>query len=155
VSESGDGLAQARQQLGRLLASLRNAAGLSQRRLGPLAGYSAAAVAKAEKGRRSAGAGFWSSADEVLGGRGELVRGYEKVRELQQAARQERRPGYAPHAVAGPAGATGGPSAGPPQPPGPDAAAGAAVSGPVNCPHCGEPLAVVAQLRAVAPARQP
>ncbi len=152
MSEDGDSLAEARQELGRLLAGLRDAAGLSQRRLGPLAGYSAAAVAKAEKGRRSAGAGFWSRADEVLGAGGELVRGYEKVRELQQAARRERRPGHAPRAAGGPAGATGGPFTGPRQPPGGDAATGTAVSALVNCPYCGEPLAVVAQLRAAAPA---
>ena len=153
MSEGGDGLAEARQELGRLLAGLRAAAGLSQRRLGPLTGYSAASVAKAEKGRRSAGASFWSRADQVLGAGGELVRGYAKVRGLQQAARQERRPGHAPRAAAGPAETASGPFTGPRQPADGDAAAGAAVSGLVNCPHCGGPLAMVAQLHAGAPAR--
>ena len=81
----------ARRELGHLLARLRHGAGLSQRQLARTLGYSAAVVALAEKGRPAAAEGFWVSADQALGAVGELRTGYQKLRDMQQAARQSER----------------------------------------------------------------
>jgi transcriptional regulator with XRE-family HTH domain len=80
-----------RRELGHLLARFRHGAGLSQRQLARTLGYSAAVVALAEKGRPAAAEGFWVSADQTLGAVGELSTGYQKLRDMQQAARESQR----------------------------------------------------------------
>jgi hypothetical protein len=88
---TGEAIAAARRDLGRLLADFRHRAGLSQRYLAQLAGYSAAVVSWAETGRPGVSAQFWKRADELLGAGGQLVAGYEQVRCLERWAREQGR----------------------------------------------------------------
>jgi hypothetical protein len=56
--------------LGRMLAGLRQDAGLSQRQLARLIGFSHTAVAHSEKGRRAVAEAFWTLTDTALGADG-------------------------------------------------------------------------------------
>lgn len=140
---SMDDVAEARRELGRLLAGLQTAAGLSQRKLAPLTGYSDSAVAKAETGRRSAGAEFWSSADAALQADGDLVRGYERVRKLQQATHSARR-AQAEVTAGGESSLSAAPADSP-------ATSGASVPDLISCPYCRRTLSVTVQIGAAAP----
>lgn len=80
-----------RRDLGRLLAGYRRKAGLTQRQLGTLTGYHYSVVAHSETGRPAAGLDFWDRADDVLGTGGALAAGHHRVRDLDQAARQQAR----------------------------------------------------------------
>lgn len=82
--------AAARAEAGRLLACLRHAAGLSQVRLAGRIGYSATAVAHAERGCRPVSAEFWELADEALGAGGRLTAWGARIKHLTRARRQEQ-----------------------------------------------------------------
>jgi hypothetical protein len=88
---AGEAIAAARRDLGRLLAGFRREAGLSLRQLGRLAGYDHSVVAHSEAGRPAAGPGFWKIIDEVLEADGSLAAGHDRVRGLEQAAREQAR----------------------------------------------------------------
>jgi hypothetical protein len=77
-----------RRDLGRQLAGRRKAAGLVQRELGVLVGYSRTAVANAETGHAQIGRSLWERADRVLG-TGELfARGFDRIQaQASMAAR--------------------------------------------------------------------
>jgi ribosome-binding protein aMBF1 (putative translation factor) len=62
LADLGEAIAAARVEAGRLLACIRHAAGLSQVQLAKRIGYSATAVAHAERGRRPVSGEFWELA---------------------------------------------------------------------------------------------
>jgi Helix-turn-helix domain len=70
--------------LGQQLAASRRAAGLTQKRLAPLAGYSRSTIANAETGRQRTPGDFWRRCDDVLGTRNALFRGYDEVVAIAQ-----------------------------------------------------------------------
>jgi transcriptional regulator with XRE-family HTH domain len=79
VVREPDAVAALRRDLGRQLAGRRKAAGLVQRELGVLVGYSRTAVANAETGHAQIGRSLWERADRVLG-TGELfARGFDRI----------------------------------------------------------------------------
>jgi transcriptional regulator with XRE-family HTH domain len=83
-----DEVAALRRDLGRQLAGRRKAAGLVQRELGVLVGYSRTAVANAETGHAQIGRSLWDRADRVLG-TGELfARGFDRVQAQASKAAQ-------------------------------------------------------------------
>lgn len=84
-------IAAARTQAGRLLACLRHAAGLSQVQLAGRIGYSATAVAHAERGRRPLSAQFWELADAALAAGGRLTAWGSRIQNLTMARREEQR----------------------------------------------------------------
>jgi transcriptional regulator with XRE-family HTH domain len=84
-------IAAARTQAGRLLACLRHAAGLSQVQLAGRIGYSATAVAHAERGRRPVSAQFWELADAALTAGGRLAAWGSRIQGLTVARREEQR----------------------------------------------------------------
>ena len=80
VVREPDEVAALRRDLGRQLAGRRKAAGLVQRELGVLVGYSRTAVANAETGHAQIGRYLWERADRVLD-TGELfARGFDRIR---------------------------------------------------------------------------
>jgi hypothetical protein len=89
IAGASEAIAVARRDLGRLHADFRHRAGLSQRDLAQLAGYSAGVVAWAETGRAGVSAQFWKRADELLHAGGQLVAGDVQVRYLERWARQQ------------------------------------------------------------------
>jgi DNA-binding XRE family transcriptional regulator len=75
-----------RRDLGRQLAERRKAAGLVQRELGAMVGYSRTAVANAETGHAQIGRSLWERADRVLR-TGELfARGFDRIHTHATAA---------------------------------------------------------------------
>ena len=84
-------VAAARAEAGHVLAGLRNTAGLSQVRLAGRIGYSATAVAHAERGRRPVSAEFWEIADEALAAGGRLTAWGKRIKDLSTARRDEQR----------------------------------------------------------------
>ena len=79
MTDSAD-ITQARQALGRQLASLRLAAGHTQHSLAPLLdGYSRSTLANAETGQRGAHRDFWVRCDEVLATGGTLTHGFDQI----------------------------------------------------------------------------
>lgn len=70
---------EARRALGRQLASLRTAAGISQHALAPLTLYGRSTVANVEVGRQNAPREFWVRADAALGAKGILLAGYDAI----------------------------------------------------------------------------
>jgi DNA-binding XRE family transcriptional regulator len=96
VVREPDEVAAMRRDLGRQLAQQRKAAGLVQRELGVMVGYSRTAVANAETGHAQIGRSLWERADRVLG-TGELfARGFDRLQAQASAAAQaggKRRPG--------------------------------------------------------------
>ena len=124
--------------LGRQLAALRRGAGLTQEGLASLAGFSRSTVALAEIGRQPHAREFWQACDKALGSGGALTAGFgqiEAVRQAQQqaAARaaQEAREVSALAAFEQAQQASG---------------ASVAVNAVQVCPHCGQPVAVLATL---------
>jgi transcriptional regulator with XRE-family HTH domain len=73
-----DGAQEMRRELGRRLRELRRQAGLSQQQVARQTGYTRSAISNAEAGgyahRR-----FWEQCDDLLGGEGELTRGYDEI----------------------------------------------------------------------------
>jgi len=136
VSEA---VAAARRDLGRLHKDFRDRAGLSQRHLAQLAGYSAGVVAWAETGRAGVSAQFWKRADELLHADGQLVAGDGQVRYLERWARKQARTSGAAAPDSDPA---------PLQRvvlPGRHTVTTPSIG---VCPHCHQALEVVAQLAA-------
>ena len=88
VVREPDEVAALRRELGRQLAERRKAAGLVQRELGVLVGYSRTAVANAETGHAQIGRSLWDRADRVLG-TGELfARGFDRIQAQASKAAQ-------------------------------------------------------------------
>jgi transcriptional regulator with XRE-family HTH domain len=144
-----EAIAAARTEAGGLLAGFRHAAGLSQVQLAGRIGYSATAVAHAERGRRPVSAEFWLLADEALGAGGSLTAGGTRIKDLIGAMREEqRRLDRARHAgrlsrlLPGPC-ADGMAGAAP-------AAGERAITTPAigRCPHCHQPVTLVTQIAA-------
>ena len=136
---ASEAIAAARRDLGRLLADFRHRAGLSQRELAQLAGYSAGVVAWAETGRPGVSAQFWERADELLHAGGQLVAGDGQVRCLDRWAREQARTSPAAALDSQPA---------PLQRvvlPGQHTVTAASIG---VCPHCHRALEVVARLAA-------
>jgi DNA-binding XRE family transcriptional regulator len=75
--------------LGRHLARLRQAAGLTQHQLAELVGYSRGTLSSAESGRFDQARRFWQRVDETLNGQGRLVGSYDDIR-FRIAARREQ-----------------------------------------------------------------
>lgn len=74
-----EAIAGMRRDLGRQLAAKRNEAGLMQRELGVLMGYSRTAIANAETAATRLGRPFWERADRALGTGETLARGYDRI----------------------------------------------------------------------------
>jgi tetratricopeptide (TPR) repeat protein len=75
-----------------LLVSLRSQAGLTQEELADRIGYSRSAVGGAESLKRVPAESFWRRTDEVLDGRGALLRAYRQLAEARaERARAARR----------------------------------------------------------------
>jgi transcriptional regulator with XRE-family HTH domain len=75
--------------LGRQLASLRQAAGLTQHQLAELVGYSRGTLSSAESGRFDQARRFWQRIDDMLNAQGRLVGRYDDLR-FRLAARREQ-----------------------------------------------------------------
>jgi transcriptional regulator with XRE-family HTH domain len=125
-------------ELGRQLAALRRAAGLTQHRLAAVAGFSRSTVSLAEIGRQSQARDFWEACDKALDTGGVLTAGadqIDKVRDAEQRAAalaaQEAREARALAALAA-AQRHSGVSAG--------------VTGVQACPHCGGEVTVLTTL---------
>ncbi len=71
-----------RRALGRQLAELRSAAGLTQSELADVVSFSRSTVANVEAGYQAASPKFWRKCDEVLGTGGALRKAYDELEEL-------------------------------------------------------------------------
>lgn len=125
-------------ELGRQLAALRRAAGLTQHGLAGLAGFSRTTVSLAEIGRHSQAREFWAACDKALDTGGTLTSGADQIDTVRDAeqraaarAAQEAREARALAALAG-ARDHGGVRAG--------------VTAVQACPHCGGEVAVLTTL---------
>jgi transcriptional regulator with XRE-family HTH domain len=78
-------VAQARRDLGRMLATWREAARLTQVQLARRVSYSRSSVANAEVGRHSNTGEFWVRADHELNAKGALLAAYDDLEQLVQA----------------------------------------------------------------------
>jgi transcriptional regulator with XRE-family HTH domain len=84
-----DNVAAMQRELGRQLAALRRAAGLTQHGLAAVAGFSRSTVSLAEIGRQSQARDFWEACDKALDAGGVLTAGadqIDKVRDAEQRA---------------------------------------------------------------------
>jgi transcriptional regulator with XRE-family HTH domain len=79
-----------RRELGRQLAARRKAAGLVQRELGRMAGYSRSAIANAETGNAITGRRLWQGADRALGTGEVFTRGHDRIQAHIGAEAQAR-----------------------------------------------------------------
>ena len=70
--------------LGQQLASQREAKGKVQQQIARRTGYTRSSVAKAETGRQLLTREFWTTADELLEAKGELLASYERVRRAKE-----------------------------------------------------------------------
>ena len=146
-----EGIAAARTEAGGILAAFRHKAGLSQVQLAAMIGYSATAVAHAERGVRPVSAEFWELADETLRADGTLTAHSSRIKDLARAMRDERRrlngaahagrlslllsrPGAAETAAKLPAAGKH--------------AITTATPATGRCPHCRQPVTLVIQLTA-------
>ncbi|PTA46457.1 hypothetical protein C8054_10385 [Micromonospora sp. RP3T] len=77
-----DEIVAARRALGRRLAHLRRAAGLTQHRLAPLVRYARSSIASTETGRQHPDRAFWCRCDTVLRTGGTLTADYDRIAEL-------------------------------------------------------------------------
>jgi DNA-binding XRE family transcriptional regulator len=142
-----DNVAAMQRELGRQLAALRRAAGLTQHRLADLAGFARSTVSLAEIGRQCQAREFWQACDKALDTGGVLTAGagqIDTVRDAEQRsaalAAQEAREARALAALAA-AQDHGGVRAG--------------VTAVQACPHCGGEVTVLTTLIPVtAPARE-
>jgi len=69
----------ARQELGRVLATLRTAAGYRQETFAPLTGYSRSTLANVETGRQRVPRGYWVRCDSILEAGGRLAAEYDRI----------------------------------------------------------------------------
>jgi hypothetical protein len=79
-----------RRELGRQLAVQRKAAGLVQRELGRMAGYSRTAIANAETGAAVTSRRLWQGADQALGTGDLFTRGHDRIQAHMCAEAQAR-----------------------------------------------------------------
>jgi hypothetical protein len=145
-----EAIAAARTDAGRVLACFRHTAELSQVQLAGLIGYSATVVAHAELGRRPVSAEFWELADDALAAGGKLTAQGVRIRDLAMARREEQRlRDKARHArqlaqlLPGQYGEDGTAPA-EPAPPAPVIT----TSATGRCPHCNQPVTLVAEIAA-------
>src|SRR5438552_1356599 len=80
---------QAKRELGRKLAAVRQAAGLNQFELAAAVHYTRSTVANVEVGRQNAPSDFWIRCDDVLNAGGALHNGYDALCLLRTAHRQD------------------------------------------------------------------
>ena len=85
VVESTDALV-ARRALGRQLAALRDAAGLTQHDLAPLVGYGRSTVGTVEIGKQRVPRRFWLRCDEIFATGGVLTEEYDRIEALERDA---------------------------------------------------------------------
>lgn len=83
-------VAAARRALGRQLAELRIAAGLTQHDLAALVHYSRTTLANVETGRQQAARDFWEQSDRAVGAAGTLLATFDSVAALLERQRRER-----------------------------------------------------------------
>ncbi|MGH3289398.1 MAG: helix-turn-helix domain-containing protein [Streptosporangiaceae bacterium] len=151
-----EAIAAARTEAGGILAGFRRTAGLSQVQLAAMIGYSATAVAHAERAVRPVSAEFWELADEALGAGGRLTAQGARIKDLVRAMHKEQRrlegavharqlsrllsqPDAADtRAILSAAG---------------EAAVTTATPAAGRCPHCHQPVTLVTQLTAPADAQ--
>lgn len=76
-----------RKQLGRSLATYRNAAGYTQQRLAKASLYARSTVANVETGRQNVPRRFWELVDKLLNANGALVGAYEQLEQTVCASR--------------------------------------------------------------------
>jgi transcriptional regulator with XRE-family HTH domain len=75
-------------ELGRQLAALRRAAGLTQHQLAPLTSFSRTTVSLAEIGRESHARQFWEACDKALDTGGALTAGFDQITTVREAQQQ-------------------------------------------------------------------
>ncbi len=75
-------------ELGRQLAALRRAAGLTQHQVAGLTGFSRSAVSLAEIGREPHARQFWEACDKALDTGGVLTAGLDQITAVRQALQQ-------------------------------------------------------------------
>ncbi|GAB3053227.1 helix-turn-helix domain-containing protein [Micromonospora schwarzwaldensis] len=80
--DDSDEISAARRALGRRLAHLRRAAGLTQHGLAPLVRYARSSIASTETGRQHPDRTFWCRCDTVLRTGGTLTADYDRIAEL-------------------------------------------------------------------------
>jgi len=76
----------ARRALGRQLAALRDAAGLTQHDLAPLVGYGRSTVGTVEIGKQRVPRRFWIRCDEIFATGGVLTEGYDRIEAVERGA---------------------------------------------------------------------
>lgn len=98
VTRKPDDVAARRQQLGALLATFRQAAGLSQEQLGADTHYDRTSINKLEHGRQLPDRPFWQAADRLLDARGVLLEHFDAaVASKREQAEQRRQAAHLPH----------------------------------------------------------
>lgn len=75
-------------ELGRQLAALRRAAGLTQHQLAALTSFSRITLSLAEIGRESHARQFWEACDKALDTGGALTAGFDQVTAVREAQQQ-------------------------------------------------------------------
>ena len=85
-----EAVAAARRALGRQLAELRTAAGLTQHDLAAQVHYSRTTLANVETGRQQAARDFWEQSDRAVGADGALLATYDSVARLIEQQRRQR-----------------------------------------------------------------
>lgn len=88
-SSDSDDLAPLKRTLGDLLASYRDAAGLTQKELARRIGYARVTVGTAESGHRQPAAEFWTRCEDVLAAGGELTQAYQQLSAVRTRRRRE------------------------------------------------------------------
>jgi transcriptional regulator with XRE-family HTH domain len=84
-----EGVTGLRRELGRQLAEARERAGLVQRELAHLVGYSRSAVGNAETGSTKLGRALWERADAALATGEQFARGYDQI-QVKKAEEEAR-----------------------------------------------------------------
>jgi transcriptional regulator with XRE-family HTH domain len=125
----------ARKELGRRLAGLRQAAGLTQGQLARRTGFGRSTVATVETGGMLGSGEFWRLADRALGARGELAARREEIAAMAAHAETARRLRQL-HASLLALALDG------------DREAADPVVAVGRCPHCGHPLTIDTRLTA-------
>lgn len=76
--------------LGRQLADLRRAAGLTQHQMAKLIGYARGTLSAVESGRFEQARRFWQQCDELLNADGQLVGRFDEIKALIAAGREQQ-----------------------------------------------------------------
>lgn len=93
-------IASHRRELGRRLAAVRNAAGLTQQHLARALYYERTSVAHIEGGRQPAPRSFWEGAEGLLGAEGTLLVGYDDLERAKTAHATKAADTVRPEAIA-------------------------------------------------------